>query len=470
VSDAPILPDGFRFGVATCGFQVEGGQNGPGEPANNWFDWETEGRVEPSGIAVDFWNRYEEHLDRVAAMGCDAFRLSVEWSRCQPADGQVDDTAIDRYRRILTACHDRGLEPLVTLHHFTHPHWLGVDFWLDPSSSERFAAWVATLLPRLTDLCAHWVTLNELNILALSSYWLGAFPPGRLLATKDAARAIDHLLTAHVLAYDEIHRVQPEAVVATNNLSVSAYSLDRMLADVLVARLHGIERSELVPWLGRRRDDWERTLGRAGVKERAIRTLAAKAIPLGDAIPRTVEAVYASPHVCTQDVTQLDFYDPGVGHQLQIPGARTAGGRTTEPGLPLWDQAHDAAAFATYTEAAVAPDRDVWIVENGMCHRVRNGRAYDRDDGLTRPRMLREHLSAMVDLIDRGVPVGAYYHWTLADNYEWGSYQPRFGLFGVDRERGTRILDTDAHGDDSAGAYRRLIEGLRAGDRSVLRP
>jgi beta-glucosidase/6-phospho-beta-glucosidase/beta-galactosidase len=110
----------------------------------------------------------------------------------------------------------------------------------------------------------------------------------------------------------------------------------------------------------------------------------------------------------------------------------------------------------------------VWVVENGMCHRVRNGRVYDRGDGLTRPRMLQEHLRALVGLVDRGLPVGAYYHWTLADNYEWGSYQPRFGLFGVDRERGTRILETDAHGDDSAGAYRRLIEGLRAGDRSVL--
>jgi beta-glucosidase/6-phospho-beta-glucosidase/beta-galactosidase len=464
-----LLPEGFRFGVATCGFQVEGGHNGPGEPANNWADWEREGRVEPSGIAVDFWNRHEEHLDRVQGLGCDAFRLSVEWSRCEPAPGEVDDAAVEHYRRILVACRDRDLEPLVTLHHFTHPDWLGVDFWLDADSPERFAAWVGTLVPRLADLCTNWVTLNELNILSLSSYWLGAFPPGRLLKTAQAARAIDHLLTAHVLAYAEIHRIQPDAVVATNNLAMSAYPLDRMLQDVLLARLHGVEEAALGSWLYQRQAGWEAALGPAGPKERAVRALAAKAIPLGAAsIPRTVDAVYASQHPCTQDVTQIDFYDPGVGHQLQAPFARTAGGRTNELGLPLWDQAHDADAFAVYTEVAVAPDREVWVVENGMCHRVRNGRVFDRQDGLTRPRMLREHLRALVHLVDRGVPVGAYYHWTLADNYEWGSYQPRFGLFGVDRERGTRILPTDAHGDDSAGAYRRLIEGLRADDRSVL--
>jgi beta-glucosidase/6-phospho-beta-glucosidase/beta-galactosidase len=64
--------------------------------------------------------------------------------------------------------------------------------------------------------------------------------------------------------------------------------------------------------------------------------------------------------------------------------------------------------------------------------------------------------------------VGAYLHWSLVDNYEWGSYEPRFGIHGVDRERNNRVLDTDSMGRDSAGAYRRLIEGLRAGDRSVL--
>src|ERR1019366_5724499 len=65
------------------------------------------------------------------------------------------------------------------------------------------------------------------------------------------------------------------------------------------------------------------------------------------------------------------------------------------------------------------------------------------------------------------------WHWSLVDNYEWGSYEPRFGLHGVDRDRGEhgmRWLETDAMGDDAAGAYRRIIAGLRAGDRSVLDP
>ena len=103
-----------------------------------------------------------------------------------------------------------------------------------------------------------------------------------------------------------------------------------------------------------------------------------------------------------------------------------------------------------------------------MCNRLRRGRSFPRLDGWDRVRYLQENLRALVDAIDDGLSIGAYYHWSLTDNYEWGSYEPRFGLHGIDRERGVRILDDDALGYDAAGAYRRIIEGLRAGDRSVL--
>ena len=94
-----------------------------------------------------------------------------------------------------------------------------------------------------------------------------------------------------------------------------------------------------------------------------------------------------------------------------------------------------------------------------------------RLDGWDRPRYLRAHLAGRWSTaIDGGAPVTAYLHWSLVDNYEWGSYEPRLGIFGMDRERGNRWLDTDADGQDTAGAYRRLIAGLRAGDRSVLDP
>ena len=88
----------------------------------------------------------------------------------------VDAAAVDRYVAIVEACVDRGLTPLVTLHHFTHPAWLGEDLWLRPDAVSRFAAWADIIVPALAPTVRHWVTLNEINVMALSTYLLGSFP------------------------------------------------------------------------------------------------------------------------------------------------------------------------------------------------------------------------------------------------------------------------------------------------------
>ncbi|MHB1718858.1 MAG: family 1 glycosylhydrolase [Acidimicrobiales bacterium] len=468
-----LVPPGFLFGVATAGFQVEGGFNGPGEPANNWAGWERAGRVEPSGIALDFWNSYEQHLDRVAAMGCNTFRMSVEWARVETEDGHFDIDALDRYVSILGACHGRGLTPLVTLHHFTHPAWLGEDLWLSPGSPERYLAWVRRALEALGDACRHWVTINELNVLAIQSYLIGMFPPGRVGDFHSTLRVIDNLLTAHVLAYQEIHSLQPDAVVSTNNYAMSIYELDRLFADLLRARSEHVERHELGAWLADRRHAYHETLSIASrpawqVAERLLRRMAAARIPLERSLPRATSAVYSATSERLCDVNQLDYYDPVIAHHLRLPGHRTAGGTNWLPGRMLWDDPPDPPGLARYAAANQEGDIPLWVVENGMCNRVRRGRSYPRLDGWSRPRYMTENLASVVSAIDAGIPVEGYWHWTLADNYEWGSYEPRFGIFGIDRERGARWMPTDSLGNDSASAYRRLISGLRAGDRSVL--
>ncbi len=462
------LPAGFRFGVATSAFQTEGGMNGPGQPANDWLAWERSGRVEPSGAALSFWERYEDHLDRAVAAGCDAFRLSVEWARCEPAEGQIDEAAFDRYRAILTACHERGLRPTVCLHHFTHPHWLGPNFWLGLGSPERFAAWVGAAVDRLAGGCQNWLTLNEVNGYAVQAYVLGTLPPGRRLAYGDLVRSLDHLLTAHVLAHAAIHRRQPAAVVSTDNHSSSLYELDRMLIDVLLARSEGVSRSGLRDWLAGRREEQHTALGGTGRADAPIQRLTRSILPLDQALPRAVAAVYDGPHDRPLDLVSVNYYDPVAADHLRLPGHRTAGGRTWSPVGKHWDMAIHPEGLLTYLRLNTHPGLDIEVSENGLCNRVRAGQAWPRGDGWDRGRALRAHLSAVVAAIDEGLPVTGYFHWTLADCYEWGSYQPRFGLYGVDRERDARWLDHDSLGGNAAGAYRTLAEGLRAGDRSVL--
>jgi beta-glucosidase len=445
------LPPGFRFGVATSGFQTEGGFNGPGEPANNWRDWERAGRVEPSGIALDFWNRYEEHLDRAAAAGCDAFRLSVEWARCEPVEGQVDDAAFDRYAAILAACADRGLEPVVSLHHYTHPVWLGPDFWLDLDAPERFATWAAVAVDRLAPRCRRWITINEINGYAVQTYVLGALPPGRRAANGELVRALDHMVSAHVAAYAAIHRRQPGAIVSTNSHVSSLYELDRLLTDVLVARSRGVTRPDLHAWLRRRRATHYAALPPPSAPDTVLRRLTASIVPLEQALPRAVAAVYTSPFPRPVDLVQIDYYDPVAAHHLTHLRRRP------------WHDAVDPAGLVAHLRANTEPGLSIEVAENGLCNRVRRGRSFPRPDGWDRVRHLRANLAALAGAIAAGVPVDGYFHWTLADCYEWGSYEPRFGLHAVDRERGLRWRPEDSMGGDAAGAYRELITAMRQG-------
>jgi beta-glucosidase/6-phospho-beta-glucosidase/beta-galactosidase len=488
-----LLGEGFLAGVATSGYQIEGGYNGVGQPHNNWAGWEDSGRVARSGLACDFWRHPEEALDRAAALGANAFRLSVEWARLEPRPDDFDGYALERYAEILSLCVARGMAPIVTLHHFTHPVWLGEEFWLRPGSPDVFARHVGRVVPALAPYCRHWVTVNEPNIVMLMGWVEGACPPGRRMAMSDAYCVLDNLLTAHVLAAETVTSVQPGAEVTVNTSSSSIYEHDRMLLDLLQLRDAGIEPSDVDRYIDERRAVHDAAFPPRHAGEAAIRRFFAAVTPYGverepgrgrgwaalrrrtrRAVPRrVVDAVLASPRSRVLNAVGFDWYDPVASHALRVPGRRGAdGGRDWSAGRALWDVPSHPAGLASWcaTEAALRPGLPLWVVENGMATRVQNGRAQPRADGMDRPRYVREHLGAVADAVAAGVPVRAYLHWSLVDNYEWGTYEPRFGLFGLDRSDpdAVRWLDTDANGDDAAGEFARVLAGLRAGDRSVL--
>ena len=480
--------------MATSGYQIEGGFNGEGEPHNNWAGWEDIGRADRSGIACDFWRHPEEALDRAAAIGCNAFRLSVEWARLEPRPGGEDEAALERYAEILSMCAARGLEPVVTLHHFTHPWWLGEEFWLRPGSSDVFARHVARIVPALTPWCRRWVTINEPNIVVLMGWIEGACPPGRHMAVADAYCALDNLLTAHVLGADVISGVQPDAEVTMNTSSSSVYEHDRMLLDLLQLRDAGIDPADVDRYVDERRAIHDAAFPPQHAGEALIRRFFAAVSPYGavqepgrgpgwarlrgltrrGAPRRVVNAVHDAVRPRVIDSVGFDWYDPVASHAMRVPGRRVSSGRGRDwsVGRALWDVEPDPARLESWcaTEAALRPGLPLWVVENGMATQVRDGRPLPRADGMDRPRYVREHLGAVVDAVAAGVPVRGYLHWSLVDNYEWGTYEPRFGLYGLDRSDPAHVhwLDTDAAGDDAAGEFARVVEGLRAGDRSVL--
>jgi len=488
------LGKGFVIGVATSGFQIEGGYNGAGQPANNWAGWERSGRAARSGVACDFWAHPEEALDRAAAIGCTTFRLSVEWARLEPESGRFDDAALTRYVEILEMCATRGLEPMITLHHFTHPGWLGEEFWLRPGSPDIFVRHVQRVLPALAPHCQRWVTVNEPNVVMLTGWISGAYPPGRHYAFADAFCVLDNLLTAHVLASDAIVAEQPDAQVACNTSSSSIYESDRLLTDLLLLRAAGIPPSDVDRFIDERRAMHDAACIPQHAGEFALRRAYAALSPYGTnrgagggplwarvraatrrPLPRrVVDAVYASPQERSLGAVGFDWYDPVASHAVRMPGRRLPdGGRSWSVSRAVWDVPADPAGLRAWcrTESALRPGLPLWVMENGMATRVVGDRPVPREDGWDRPRYIREHFAALADAATEGSRVTAYLHWSLVDNYEWGSYEPRFGIFGLDRSDpsgAVRWLDTDAAGDDAAGAFAHAVRAVASGDRPAL--
>lgn len=486
----------FSFGVGTSGYQVEGGYNGVGEPKNNFYDREEIRAVEPSGIAIDSWNRFEEDLSGASQLGCDTFRLSIEWARVQPSswleegsEPPFDEAAIGRYVEVLAAARRRGVEPLVTLHHFTHPRWLGLDFWLRPESPAIFSRYIREVVSRVnTELISggdeplqRYVTIDEINLLSIGSWLTGDFPGGARVGVRSLLAGLDHLLAAHILAYDTLHDVYeqkgwPRPQVTTSNHSFASYNLDRALTDLLLARRQGIGREDLGAYLAYCRISWQTKLKGQSPSgpyyrplHRLLRTISA-GFSLSERLPAAVEALYSSHRDDKLDAIAFNFFAPYLRGRFGVPARRTSGGRRRGFMLPPWEHSPTPEAFADYcrAHAGSGPGRGLplWVLGNGMCNRVAGGRSQPRPDGVSRVAYLKGNLAALAHLISEGVPVETYLHWSLYDNYEWGSYEPRFGLYGVDRRASPGVvrLEADSMGDDAAGTYRRIIAALRTGE------
>jgi beta-glucosidase len=160
------FPDGFRWGASTAAHQIEGNNVN-----NDWWVREHtpgSGIAEPSGDASDSYHRYREDMALLADAGLDTYRFSLEWSRIEPEPGFVSRAEIDHYRRMVAACHEFGLTPMVTLLHFTVPRWFADrGGWRHADAAESFGRFTEIALPIVAD-GVEWVcTINEPNIMSM---------------------------------------------------------------------------------------------------------------------------------------------------------------------------------------------------------------------------------------------------------------------------------------------------------------
>ncbi len=497
----------FLWGVATSAYQSEGSYNGPGQPLTNWAESELRGAVAGVGLAADFWNRFAGDFALCRELGLNAFRLGIEWSRVQPARSSrpgppppFDETALDHYARMLAECRLNGLEPIVTLHHFVHPAWLGADPWLEPDIADLFCNYVEHALLSINRRLTNdygvappriFITINEPNMLVLNTYFGTQFP-GREKKTSGIRTLLEvyrQILVTHVRAYNLLHRLAAEQgwaepIVTFNNYSSDLYWSDKVLLDLISLRERQVTIGGLRDYIHEKSLEFERAFLAAriplpkdipfffGAAAKRISNWVGYKTFAADCLSPLVDELYAAERPIAFDYVAMDYYDPFAAHIFRHPvwwdhEFKNKSLRTwlmNSITSKWWDWRVLPAGmrfFCDYYSRDLG-GRSVLITENGMALRRRiDNRNTMRRDKMTRSQFLRLHVEEVIRIVEAGIPLFGYLHWSLFDNYEWGSFTPRFGLFSIDYQCNNNRIAEDHLGDRPSLTYRQLVAAAK---------
>ncbi|MEO8585322.1 MAG: family 1 glycosylhydrolase [Acidobacteriota bacterium] len=386
------------FGVAVSHYQVEG------DDPCDWTAWEAAGRTKGGacGRAAGSWERYEEDAALAAGLGANAFRFSVSWSRVEPRRGVFDEAALARYRLFVERLVSLGLEPVVTLHHYTHPGWFHEETpWTSPSSVDAFTRFARRVARALAPHVRLYVPFNEPLVFLLGGFLDGQIPPG-LADPRAAARALDHILAAHAETATVLREEAPGTAVgiAHNMMDFEPDRAGHPLDGLLARHARRVYNGAFLEAF---------STGRWDLRIPPFTRLKGRRDALVGSLDLVGVNYYSRLHVRFPAATRVltDFaYRDRLGRGLTDNG---------------WEIAPE--SFTALLCDAGRLGLPVLVTENGLA---------DGRDAL-RPEFLRSHLAALTAAEAAGVKVAGYLHWSLVDNFEWlDGYGPKFGLFAVD--------------------------------------
>ncbi len=404
------FPKGFLIGASTAAHQVEG---------NNIHSdyWAQEHMTntsfnEPSGIACDHYNRYEEDIRLMAAAGLNAYRFSIEWARIEPQPGVYDKNEIAHYRKVLECCRANGVEPIVTLLHFTSPKWLiEQGGWENEATVGRFAAYCKYVIEQLGDLMHYVCTINEANM----GLQIAAIARRYTMLMQQHQSAEGKVQVGINLENPMLERMKKQAM---ENVQVFGTPQPQVFVgqrtengDLLVMRAHraAVEaiksvRPELSVGITLSLHDIQAQPGGEAEAEREWNE----------------EFLHYLPYIEHDDFFGVQNYTrTRMGKDGSLPAP--AGAETTQMGYEYYPEALGHVIRKVH---AVLPI-PLMVTENGIA----------TDDDSRRIAFIRTALDGVQACIDDGIPVLGYCHWSLMDNFEWQKgFSMRFGLIAVDRE------------------------------------
>jgi beta-glucosidase len=374
------FPENFLWGSSTSAYQIEGGNEN-----NDWARAAREGKFpEACGMACNHYALYREDIALLKELGHQAFRFSVEWSRVEPHEGQFDDEAVEHYVDCARRLCEAGIKPWLTLYHFTNPIWFAdKKEWHERDNVGCFLRYVEYIVPKLAPYIDGWAPINEYN------FYSGA--PSQPEDHRRMANYAFNVLLADAGAYDIIKAhsskpcASPMAYLALQPLRPHD-PFDKTMADYA---------------------DWVAN----GWYFHAMRT--------GELVFPFVDMEYHPEVKGRADHWAVNMYARDL---VDSRRQRCRGDRYQHRALKI-NRSHQDNPWEFSPDELLANimrlnDKPVYILENGC----------NTDDDRFRVLYIALHVAAFHQALDWGLDLKSYFYWSFIDNYEWGSYDPKFGL------------------------------------------
>lgn len=416
----------FLIGAATAAHQVEGNNR-------NSDYWTMEHMkytsfAEPSLDAVDHYNRYEEDIKMMAEAGLNAYRFSIEWARIEPQKGVFDENEIEHYRKVLECCQNHGIEPVVTLLHFTSPKWLIEEGgWENEETVGLFANYCRYVVEKLGSYMHYICTINEANmglqIAAISARYkaqmMAKMQQTTSNASEEAVKSTEGTVQVGLNMQKMMENMQKQAEenaevfgMTTPQVFVSGRTPE---GDILVMRAHQAARKaikeihpELQVGLTLSLHDIQ---AKEGGEKRAEEEW-------------NEEFLHYLPYIKEDDFFGLQNYTRSIMDENGICAAPKEA-KLTQMDYEIYPQALAACIRKVYKELPIP----IMVTENGIAV----------EDDTVRVDFIEKATDGVAACIADGIPVKGYMYWSLLDNFEWQKgYSMTFGLIAVDRSTQTR--------------------------------
>lgn len=436
------FPSNFLWGAGGSAYQTEGGNFN-----NDWYQWEKEKKrfskfyiKDPCGKAANSYELYDVDAELAHKLNLNSFRFSIEWSRVEPERDKWNEKEIEHYRKVIESIKNKGIKPILTLHHFTNPVWVlnldkenpvdDIGGWENPEIIDEFVEYAEKIAEEFGRDVDIYLTINEPIVIVFSGYMLGVFPPGKLNLSTDGIkkvvyRVFKHIITAHSRAYKGIKEVDrydadgdgisalvslPETIPLWETVNSddpdNLSAIKRLKQFYTYNLLDSLTKGEFDEDLDGKPDDireeWKGTVDFIGLNHYNRWFV----LPL----PILPSPISAFPCPSFRGIELSGF--------LGCPRIK---GEMSDAGYEVYP----AGIYYVLKELYKRYKIPIIVTENGIA----------TDEPEKRRVFIRRSVQYLAKAIMEGVDLRGYLYWSLTDNWEWGSFDIRFGLYRVDYER-----------------------------------